>query len=148
MPIVAPNYALELSIVDYLQSQTTVSGSLLSGSVATFYTGIGNVDLASESAVIVDASEFDEGDAYSRNYTFTVNITVKEIAADTTTLGTLAQAVFNEFVNSPTAKVNFTNPSYNIAVFGVWGARMRPSINGDALVNEITVNMQGALIPS
>jgi hypothetical protein len=62
--------------------------------------------------------------------------------------GTLAMAVFNEFTNNDTAKVNFTNPELNIAVFNVREAKMRPSVSVDALVNEITVIIEGALIPS
>ena len=147
MSITAPNYALEQSIVSYLNSQTTNTGSLLSGSNATFYTGIGNFDLASVPAVIVDASNFTEYAPNTRNYTFTVNIYVKEMAADTTNLGVLSFGVFNEFVNNNTAKVNFTDPSYNISVFNVRETSMHPTFTGDALVNEITTTIEGALTP-
>ncbi len=148
MAIVSPNYALELSIANYLNSQSSISGSLLSGSITTYYTGIGNIDIESGSAVIIDASNSQEVAPYTRNYTFTVNVLVKEMAADTTTLGTVAQAVFNEFVDNDTAKKNFSNPLFNINVFNVREAVMRPSFNGDALINEITVIMEGALVPS
>jgi hypothetical protein len=146
--MLAPNYALELSIADYLTSQLSASGSLLSGSQTVFYTGIGNVDIQSGSVVIIDASDMVENQPYTRNYTFTVDIRVKEIAADVISKGTTAMAVFNEFTNNDTAKVNFTNPELNIGVFNVREAKMRPSVSGDALVNEITVIIEGALIPS
>ena len=145
--LVAPNYALELSICDYLTTQQTASGSLLSGSNTNFYTGIGNVDITGSSAVVIDASDMQEIAPYTRNYTFGVSIFVKEIAADTTSLGTLAFAVFNEFTNNDTARVNFTNPDFNISVINVREARMRPTFTGDALINEITVTMEAALIP-
>ncbi len=147
MPFIAPNYALELAICDYFVSQTAASGSLLSGSNATFYTGIGNVDLDVAPAVVVDASDMVEIAPYTRNYTFSVNIFVKEIAADTNILGELAQAVFNECVDNVTAQVNFSNPSYHINVWNVRDAMMRPSYEGDALINQITVTMEGALVP-
>jgi hypothetical protein len=147
MPV-APNYALELSICDYLDGQLTASGSLLSGSQATMFTGIGNVDIASGSIVVVDASDMVEIAPYTRNYTFNVNVIVKEIAAEINSLGTLAYAVYNEFVDNDTARRNFTNPDFNISVINVREARMRPSVSGDALINEITVTMEAALIPS
>jgi hypothetical protein len=146
--MLAPNYALELSIADYLNTQLSASGSLLSGSQVDFYTGIGTRDKTSGSVVVIDASDMVEVAPYTRNYTFTVDMVVKEIAADVTSIGTLAMAVFNEFTNNDTAKVNFTNPELNIAVFNVREAKMRPSVSVDALVNEITVIIEGALIPS
>jgi hypothetical protein len=60
----------------------------------------------------------------------------------------IAQAVFNEFVNNDTAKANFTNTELNIGVFNVRDAKLRPITIGDALVNQITVTIEGALIPS
>jgi hypothetical protein len=146
--MLAPNYALELSICDYLTSQLSTSGSLLSGSQTVFYTGIGDTDIESGSVVIVDASDMVEVSPHTRNYTFTVDIGVKEIAADVRNKGVIAQAVFNEFVNNDTAKANFTNTELNIGVFNVRDAKLRPITIGDALVNQITVTIEGALIPS
>lgn len=146
--IVAPNYALELSICDYLESQLTASGSLLSGSQTLFYPNIGNVDILSGSVVMVDASDFVEIAPFTRNYTFTVDVGVKEIAPEIENLGAIAMAVFNEFTNNDTARVNFTNPLYNISVINVREAKMRPTFVKDALINTITVTIEAALIPS
>lgn len=151
MPFLAPNYCLELSIVNYLEGQTVASGSLLSGSTATFLTGIGNVDILGElsgSIVVVDASDMKEIAPYTRNYTFTVSVFVKEIMADTQILGSLAMAVFNEFANNDVARVSFTNTAFNMSVINVREAMMRPSVSNDALVNEITVTIEGAMVPS
>ena len=148
MIYLTPNYALELSIVDYLNSQNTVSGSLLSGSNISYYTGIGNVTLNTGSIVKVDASQFTEVAPYTRNYEFSVNIEVFEMAADTTGsyLGVLAGAVFNEFVNTTTAAQNITNAGLGINVWNVREARMSPGFSGDALTNTINVTVVGAMV--
>jgi len=147
MSIATPNYSVEQSICAYLASQNTVSGSLLSGSNITYYTGIGNVDVIDAPAVIVDASDSREVVTFSRCYEFNTKITVKEMAADVSSLGVTAESVFNEFVNTNSASVNFTNPAYNISVWQVQTMGMTPSFNGDALMNTIDVKIIGALVP-
>jgi hypothetical protein len=147
--MLAPNYALELSICDYLTTQNAVSGSLLSGSNITYYTGIGIIDKMQAPAVLVDASDMVEITPYSRNYTFTVEVSVRELKAEISQsmIGVNAMAVFNEFTNTDTAKVNFSNPGFNINVINVRDARMRPTITKDAFINDITVTIEGAIVP-
>jgi hypothetical protein len=149
MTFIEPNYALELSIANFLNSQNTVSGSLLSGSNITYYTGIGNSDLVTTSSVIIDCSDCTEVASFTRNYEFNTRIIVKEQASDITSgqLGVLAGAVFNEFANSNTACANFTNPALGISVWQCDLGRKVPSVEGDALVNELTVRIVGASVP-
>jgi len=145
---IAINYALESSIVNYLQTLNTVSGSLLSGSNLNYYTGIGNEDLAEVPAVVVDAADATETDLQTLNYTFQVKVLVKEAAADTTNLGQYAQAVFNEFQNSYSSSANFTNANYGIGIWRVLRPRVSKEVVGDFLYNMIETTMYGALIPS
>ena len=58
-----------------------------------------------------------------------------EMAADTTSLGTLAEAVFNEFVDNQTASSNFSNPAFNISVYMVQTMGINQGVEGDALFN-------------
>jgi len=146
--ITSPNYAIEQSICNYLSASAVTSGSILSGSIFTTYTGIGNVDLASVPSVIVDASDTREEPYFSRNYEFTVKVYVKEMAEETNQLGVLAQKIFNEFVDSNTAKNNFSNIAYNINIWAVITSGMTPSFSGDALINEFECRCRGALVPS
>lgn len=147
--ILAANYQLEQSICAYLLSQQTVVGSLLSGSEYVCYTGIGNGDLASAPAVIVDASDSREVIPFSRCFEFNVKISVKELAEDTTQVGQLAESIFNEFVDSSTASRNFTNTgSYNISIWQCQTLGIIPNVTGDALNNTLECRMVGALSPS
>lgn len=148
MAILNPKYALELSICNYLTSASFSSGSLLSGSIFTAYTGIGNVDVATAPAVIVDGGYANEVIPFSRCYSFDTKVIVKEAAADTVEVGTLAQLIFNEFVNTTTASQNFTNPTYNISVWQVITEHIEPDTSGDFLVNTITLRIIGALVPN
>jgi len=148
MSILSPNYALESSIASYLTGSITTSGSLLSGSIFTTYTGIDNLDLATAPAVVIDASDSREIVPFTRNYEFNVKVYVKEIAADVPQLGVLAQLIFNEFVNTDISKVNFSNLNYNINIWSVITDGMRSSSNGDTLVNEFDCRCIGALVPS
>lgn len=143
----APNYLLESSICNYLTSASFSSGSLLSGSSYTCYTGIGNVDLINAPAVIVDASDYQEVVPFSRNYVFNTKIIVKEMAADTAVIGLLAGGIFNEFTDTHTACQNITNiPTYDIVVYQVQSGMVTPSESGDALVNTFECRMIGATV--
>jgi len=147
--ILAPNYQLEQSICDYLTAQNSISGSLLSGSIYTCYTGIGNVDVDNVPAVIVDASEYREVIPFSRCYEFFTKIRVKEMAADTVQIGQLPEQIFNTFVDNVTASNNYTNTgSYNIRIWQVQTLGITPSATGDALDNTLEVRMVGALVPA
>ena len=147
MSILNPKLALEASICNYLTSASFASGSRLSGSNYKCYTGMGNVDLAEAPAIIVDGGYTTEVIPFSRCYNFDTKVAVKEMAADTTNIGALAQLIFNEFVNTTTAAKNFTNPAYNISVWQVVTENMEPDTSGDALVNMINLRIVGALVP-
>ncbi len=144
--ILAPNYALESSICNYLTSQSFVSGSLLSGSIYECYTGIGNVDVDTAPAIIVDASEYREVIPFSRCYEFYTKIRVKEMASDTNQVGVLPQNIFNEFIDTNSASRNFTNGNYNISTWQVQIMGISPSMTGDALDNILEVRIIGALV--
>lgn len=147
MSIVSPKYAIQSSIGNYFTAMQSTSGSLLSGSQYTCYTGIGNVDLASAPAIIIDGGQTREIVAFSRCYEFSTTILVKEMAADTNALGILSQLIYNECVDSATAAKNFSNPAYNINVWSVITDYMEPSSDGDTIVNAITLRIIGALTP-
>lgn len=150
--IPSPAYCLERSIVNYLQGCLTNTGSLLSGSTVSFYTGINNQDKVTAPFVVVSANQSGEVVPFSRCYEFQTQISVYEMAADTTALGVLSEAVFNEFVNNPSASINFSNPSLNINVWQVQtlggNSGMDSMPEGDALVNTITCRIIGALVPN
>ena len=146
--IAAPNYCLEQSICSYLSSASVASGSVLSGSLFNCYTGIGDVDKAEAPAVIIDCSDMREVVPFSRCYEFNGKAIVKEMAADTATLGILANSIFNEFVSSSVACGNFSNPAYNINIWQLQALGMSPSVSGDALVNTLEFRAIGALVPN
>ena len=161
MVTVTPSYSLEQSICSYLLSCQNNTGSLLSGSTFTAYTGIGNVDVIAETAIIVDCSDAREVVPFSRNYEWNTKVMVKEIAADVQSgsfnqflnsgsysLGQLAGSVFNEFTNNLAAPYNFSDRNYNIGVWSVQIMGMTPSVAEDALVNTIDLRIVGAQIPS
>jgi len=143
----APHYLLEQSICNYLMSASIASGSVLSGSIYTCYTGMGNVDVISPPAVIVDASDNRETIPFSRVMEFNVKIHVKEMAEETTNIGVLAGGIFNEFMDSKNASNNFSNTgSYFINIWQVQVMGMYPNTSGDTLVNSFEAKMIGALI--
>jgi len=146
-----PGHSLELSIVNYLSGSTQSTSSLLSGSTATFACGYTNIDKLAVPFVVVDCNEYNELYFNTRNYEFLTRVFIYEIAADTdiNTLGTLSEAVLNEFDNSTTAVINFTNPqTYNIAVWQCQIVSKRSEVSGDALLTEATYRIIGALVPS
>ena len=145
--VLSPSFALESSICNYLTVAAGTSGSALSGSAFTAYTGIGNTDKMTVPAVTVDASDIREVVPFSRCYEFNTKIDVAEMAADTVTLGTLANAIFNEFVDSKTASGNISNANYNIAVWQVQTMGMTPGFREDALTHTIELRIVGALVP-
>jgi len=148
MPILAPSYCLETSIASYLTSCKTNTASMLYTGSYTCFTGVSNQDLNTAPIIVVSADQANEIIPFSRVYEFNVTVFVKEMAADTTSLGTLAENVFNEFVDTDRAKANFTNPAYNISICQVQTLDMKHATNEDTLINEITLRMIGALIPS
>lgn len=115
------NYAIEQSIVNYLSSSFYTTGSFLnqlqvSGSNVQFYSYVSNQDKLSEEmqaqavpVVVVKCQNANEVIYSSRVYEMQVEVSCLEIAADTTIFGQLPEYVFNEFVASPTASINFTN---------------------------------------
>ena len=147
MPL-APRYSLESSICNYLTACSSLTSSMLSGSTYTCYTGIGNVDVASAPAIIVDGGYVSEVVPFSRNYQFDTRIIVREMAAGTVQLGVMAQAVFNEFVDTNNACKHISNPSYNINVWQVMTDPMESSVDGDTLTNTISLRIIGALVPN
>ena len=148
MAILNPKSALETSMCNYFTSASFSIGSLLSGSNYTCYTGIGNADLAEAPAIIVDGGHASEVVPFSRCYSFDTKVIVKEMAADTTDVGVLAQLIFNECVNTATASQNFSNPAFNINVWQVITEYMETDTSGDALVNTINLRIIGALVPN
>lgn len=121
-----PNHALELSIINYLQSQVTVSGSLLSGSNLTFYAGYDNEDLDTYPLCIVNVEDADESYYNTRDYNFNTTVFIKEqsysgsVPLPQAELTVNAAAVLAQFVSDPQASQNFTNTgSYNIAIWQV-----------------------------
>jgi hypothetical protein len=157
------NYALELAIVNYLNGLTGVSGSLLSSSNATFFTGLNNVDMNMSPLVIVDCYDTREVIFDTNVYELSVKIGVFEMSADTlgssaggtgNPLGTLAGAVFNEFLNSYSASYNVSSASLasTASHINVWqcnkvNGSFTREISDDAVTNIGDFKFIGASVP-
>lgn len=131
------NCAIETSITNYLSNSFWTAGTFLnqlqqSGSVVNFYQGMSNALMAeSSSIVVVDCQSANEMVFNSRNFEMNVVVHVNEIAADTTILGQTPEYIFNEFVASDTASINFTNDV--ISVYQVQIQGFDQSINEDSI---------------
>ena len=144
------NYNLQQSIIGYLSGQNTASGSLLSGSNIVYHGGESYDDIQTFPYCVVNVIDSNEVDLFTRNYDFTVDVTVYESPYDNKTSGSndpitnISSLVFNEFYNSQTASINFTNSSYGIAIWQVSQPKLEIETSGDALINKLSVTMYGA----
>lgn len=148
------NHALELSIVNYLEGQNTVSGSLLSGSNINYYAGYSNQELEIPSGsaglciVSVERREPIGGFPNTLNYHFDTHVYVMEMAGDVeaSNLGVAAEAVLNEFYDGPSASQNFTNTgNYNMSVYACWFVDEAQEFSGDALITHGQFQIAGAM---
>jgi hypothetical protein len=139
---VSLNYACEESLVDYLIStcdplQTT----------ANYYTGIGNVTDLEAPAVIVSADNSVETYHLSNVYDLTVQIGVKEMAADVVSgsLGRLTANIYNAVCDpNIKAKINLNNQRNFVTSF-VQKLDTKHSVNEDTLISDITLRVIGSL---
>jgi hypothetical protein len=149
-------HQLELSIVNYLQSLTTVSGSSLVSSSLLFVTGYDNVDLDNTIGngtfggicKISVERDIEVPIPGTRNYEFTTNVQIIESAADTSgsMLGVNAMNVAIQFGDPKISAQNFTNPAYDISCWYVQYVDRQQLESGDLLNSQFTYTITGALI--
>ena len=143
------NYAIENSIRDYLTGSMSNSSSSMYKTTASIFTGIGNTDKVAP-YVCVNADNSHEFIPYTQLYETMVDVEVREMAYDTTTIGTLAEKVFNEFYNlcgsNPSNK--FVNIGYNYACLNVQTLDSQHTVEGDTLVHKGTFKFIGGLVAS
>jgi hypothetical protein len=135
-------YACEESIVDYFIA--TLDPLQLT---ASYYTGIGNVEDLQAPAVFVQCDNGTETFHKSNVYDMTVNINVKEMAADTTgsNLGVLTATIYNLVCDpSMSLKLN-TNNQRNFSSLFVQKLENRHTVNKDALISDTVIRVIGCL---
>ena len=146
-PFVSLNYACEESIVDYLIS---VCDPL--ETTASYYTGIGNVEDLQAPAVVVSCDSGYETVYLSNVYDLNVNISIKEMAADSVTgslgtgsLGRLTANIYNAVCNSSLKYMLNNNNQRNFSTYFVQKTNSNHSIREDALISEIGLRLVGSL---
>ena len=137
---VSLNYAAEESFVDYLiascdPKQTT----------AKYYSGVGNVMDLEAPAVIVSSDNGVETVHLSNVYDLTLQIAVKEMAADTNKLGSLTANIYNAVCDpNIKTKINLNNKRNFVTSF-VQKLDSKHSVSEDTLVSDITLRVIGSL---
>jgi len=140
MPRTSINKAVEQTLI------TFISGSLPSGS-ATYYSGIGNVDLDIAPACIVDCESTDEIIYNSGIYWCNITIYIKEMMGDvpTSQTGILADTIFNLFEDSGAiAKINAIR-TWNFSCCQLVRGGQHEGTTGDASSNNMTMRIVGSL---
>ena len=140
--ITAVNKECEEAIVDWLIA--TLDPLQVT---ASYYTGIGNVEELEPPAVFVSADTGNEVYWNSNVWELIVNVSVKEMAADTTSgsLGVLAQSVQNCFWNPNRLVALNTTQSHNFVAYQMQNLDIKHSTVKDALINELSVRVVGTL---
>ncbi len=147
---VSINYACEESVVDYLVAQCDPLQT-----VASYYTGQGDVVELEAPAVVVGCETGTQVYPQSKVYDMMVKIDVKEMAADmgssslnstiNPTLGRLAANIFNAISNpSASALINLNNSRSFVTQF-VNSLDNRHSVNKDSLITEFVIQIVGSL---
>jgi hypothetical protein len=147
---VSINYAAEESIVDYLIGscdplQTT----------ASYYTGLGNIEELEAPAVVISADNGTETHPYSNVYDLTIQIAVKEMAADMSgsisgmnnpPLGKLSANIFNAICN-PNMKgcLNSSSISHSFVSQFIQKLDAKHSVSKDVLLSDYTIRVIGAI---
>jgi len=144
-PYLSLNYACEESIVDYLITSVDPLET-----TASYYTGIGNVEDLQAPAVFVQCDTGTETHPYSNTYDMTVNINVKEMAADINVnpaggLGILSANIFGALANPNLKNALNLNNQRNFSSLMAQKQDYRHSVSGDALVSDITLRIIGCL---
>jgi hypothetical protein len=135
-------YALEQSITDYLIS---VCDPL--EATASYYTGLGNVEELEAPSVFITCDNGIETYPYSSVYDLTVNIAVKEMAADTTSgsLGVLSFNIYNAICDPNMKKKVNLNNSYSFCSQFIQKLDAKHSARQDALISDYTIRVIGSL---
>lgn len=145
-------YAIEQSIVNYLSSSFSTPGTFLnqlqiSGSNVQFNGGQSNNDKQETSmgspVVTVKCTSATEVTFNSRVYDMNVAVECAEIAADTQILGQLPEYIFNEFNDSITGSINFTNNV--ISVYQVKTNSFDQNIEQDSILSIGNFSIIGGL---
>jgi len=147
---VSLNYACEESFVDYLISQCDPLQT-----TASYYTGTGDVAEMQAPAVFVNCEMGSETFPFSNVYDMTVNISVKEMAADISGsinntgyangLGMLAANIYNAVCNPNIKAAINTGNTRNFSTLFIQKMDNRHSVSGDALISDMMVRCIGCL---
>lgn len=144
--IFSPINKCEQAVAGYLYSELANSASI--------YTGLDNDDKLNPPCIIVQCKDATEVVFNTRNYKFTVDILVKEMAYDNTvdeqsTVAGNVAAYFGDSISSSAALNNyFSSSQAGINIYQVQITGYNQGIVGDAWVNNFTYNMVGALCPT
>jgi hypothetical protein len=123
------------------------SGSGFTG--VNVYTGIDNED-RTPPAVTVWCKGINEVVFNSRCYAFDVDITVKEMAADTIVddYSSLAGNVFAYFADSVSGSAALTSTTTGLRVWQIQMVSYDNNVSGDTWTNNLSLKLIGALVPS
>jgi hypothetical protein len=147
---VSLNYAAEQSITDYLIGSCDPLET-----TASYYTGIGNIEELQAPAVFISSDTATETHPFSNVFDLTVQISVKEMAADVSgsisgqsnpSLGSLSANIFNALCN-PNLKscLNSASISHSFVSQFVQKLDTKHSVNQDALISDYTLRVIGSL---
>ena len=140
------NYAAEESIVDYLISQCDPLEA-----TASYYTGAGvSVEDLQAPAVFVNCNNGNEVYPYSNVYDLTVNVEVKEMAADINGnpaggVGILGGIIYNALCFSGMKQAVNLNNSHSFSSQMIQKMDNKHRVNGDAIISEFTMKVIGCM---
>lgn len=142
MPVTSILKACEETVMDLIQG--TIDPMEISSS---FYTGYGNVEDLKPPLVVVSAIQGSQVYYKSNVYEMFVNVSTKEMAADTFSgsLGVLAYNVQQCFWN-PLVETNLNNTgSWNFRTYQCQYMDDKYMDSGDALIYEMTLRIVGTV---
>ena len=142
MPVSSINRSVEETVIDYLIA--AIDPLELT---ASYYSGAGNIQDLQAPAVIVSANDGNEVYYSSNVWEMMVNISIKEMAADTnlSSVGVLAQEIGAAFVNPNREYYLNTTGSWNFVTYQCQNLSNRHSVEGDALISELSLRIVGTL---